>query len=197
MDKVGVDLFVDVHGDEEIPMNFIAGMEGVPKWGPRLEALQGAFANSYVRANPDFQSEISYEPEPTGQGNLAICSNQIAHRYDCAAFTLEQPFKDCATMSDPTRGWTPSRCKSLGASLVDVAVYMAPLVRAEGPFWEKMDSRDAYVRPIEGTANSTLPDRSAGNVYNENNEVAELDKQLAEAEQLISSLNAKRAMLQL
>ena len=26
MDKIGVDMFVDVHGDEEIPMNFVSGM---------------------------------------------------------------------------------------------------------------------------------------------------------------------------
>ena len=46
MDATGVDLFVDVHADEEIPMNFVSGMEGLEKWGPRLQALQGAFVKS-------------------------------------------------------------------------------------------------------------------------------------------------------
>ena len=37
MDKVGVDFFADIHGDEELPYNFISGSEGIPKWSPRLE----------------------------------------------------------------------------------------------------------------------------------------------------------------
>ena len=65
-------------------------------------------------------------------------------------------------MSDPAKGWSPERCMALGATLVDVAVHCAPYVRAEGPFWETMDAQDAYTRPTEGTANSTIPQRSAG-----------------------------------
>lgn len=80
-------------GDETLPYNFISGMEGVPKWGPRLEGLQGAFTASYARANSDMQVLKSYEPDGSGAANLAICSNQIAERYDCLAVTLEQPYK--------------------------------------------------------------------------------------------------------
>jgi hypothetical protein len=58
MDRIGVDMFVDVHGDEEIPMNFVSGMEGLAAWGPRLEALQGAFVSSFCRANPDMQGQV-------------------------------------------------------------------------------------------------------------------------------------------
>ena len=67
--------------------------------------------------------------------------------------------------------------------------------RAEGPFWETMDARDAYARPSEGTAHSTLPARSAGNVYNSSLGVGELDKQLADAEQMIAQLRLQRAKL--
>merc|ERR1712025_1497643 len=152
MDRTGVDFFVDVHGDEEIPMNFVSGMEGTPKWGPRLRWLQGAFVNKLVQANPDFQKEISYEPSPDGEANLAICSNQISHRFDCLAVTLEQPYKDCITMPDPERGWTPNRCKRLGASLIDVVAHVRPHLRAEGEFWTSMQASDAYVAPTEGCA---------------------------------------------
>lgn len=65
-------------------------MEGLKGWGPRLQALQGAFVNSYVRFNPDFQSEISYEPEPPNEGNLAICSNHVANRFNCLG-TMRAP----------------------------------------------------------------------------------------------------------
>lgn len=33
-------MLVDVHGDEELPYCFVAGSEGVPGWGERLELLQ-------------------------------------------------------------------------------------------------------------------------------------------------------------
>lgn len=39
----GLDMLLDVHGDEEIPANFIGSMFGVPAWGPRLERLQAAY----------------------------------------------------------------------------------------------------------------------------------------------------------
>lgn len=36
----GVDMLVDVHGDEELPYCFIAGSEGVPAWGERMQMMQ-------------------------------------------------------------------------------------------------------------------------------------------------------------
>ena len=33
----GVDFLADVHGDEELPYNFIAGTEGIPSFDQRLE----------------------------------------------------------------------------------------------------------------------------------------------------------------
>merc|ERR1712113_1259575 len=171
------------------------GMEGIKAWGPRLQWLQGAFVNSYARFNPDFQTEISYEPEPAGQSNLAICSNQVSHRFNCLGVTLEQPFKDCATAPDPERGWSPIRCKKLGATLVDVVAYVRPYLRAEGKFWESMSPNDKYVRPTEGCATSTLPNRSAGTVYHTDSDVRELDAKVAEAEALIADLRVKRAKL--
>lgn len=40
MAETGCDLFVDVHGDEALPYNFIAGNEGIPAWDARLQGLQ-------------------------------------------------------------------------------------------------------------------------------------------------------------
>jgi murein tripeptide amidase MpaA len=77
MDASGVDFFIDVHGDEGLPYNFISGAEGCPNWGPRMQALQGLFVRAYERSNPDMQSKYSYEPDEPMKGNLAICSNQV------------------------------------------------------------------------------------------------------------------------
>ena len=160
-------------------------MEGVPAWGPRLQALQGAFVNSYVRANPDMQGDISYEPEAPGKANLAVCSNQVSHRYNCLAVTFEQPFKDCATMPDEPFGWTDKRCSSLGASLVNVMAHVQPYLRTDEPFWETMDVRDAYKRPKEGSASVVVERRRfaegvAGKASDAG--VAAVDAQLREAQ---------------
>ncbi|MEM6928680.1 MAG: M14-type cytosolic carboxypeptidase, partial [Myxococcota bacterium] len=42
MDATGVDLCLDVHGDEELPYNFLAGSEGVAGYGERLASLKAA-----------------------------------------------------------------------------------------------------------------------------------------------------------
>jgi murein tripeptide amidase MpaA len=107
MDETGVDAFLDVHGDEELPYNFLAGAEGCENWGPRLQHLQGAFLAAYCRANFDMQSKYGYTPDEPLMGRLNICSNQIASRFDCLAVTLEMPYKDCLSNPDPIRGWTP------------------------------------------------------------------------------------------
>lgn len=46
MEATGLDMLLDVHGDEEIPANFIGSMFGVPAWGPRLERLQAAYTGA-------------------------------------------------------------------------------------------------------------------------------------------------------
>jgi hypothetical protein len=49
MDRVGVDMCMDVHGDETLPYNFISGSEGLPKWGPRLKMLQDTFIEEFKK----------------------------------------------------------------------------------------------------------------------------------------------------
>ena len=55
MHATGLDFCLDVHGDEALPYNFIAGGEGCPCWSPRLAELQKQWCDGYERANPDFQ----------------------------------------------------------------------------------------------------------------------------------------------
>jgi len=136
-------------GDEGLPYNFIAGAEGCPNWGPRIQGLQGLFLAAYERANPDMQSHYSYEPDEPMQGNLAICSNQIATRFDCLGVTLEMPYKDCKSNPDPENGWTPQRCMGLGRSLLDAMAYSTPYLRSTEAFWETIQHKDAYIRPVE------------------------------------------------
>jgi murein tripeptide amidase MpaA len=152
LDATGCDVCVDVHGDETLPYNFIAGMEGQAKWGPRLKGLQGLFTNAYMRANSDIQNAKSYAPDKPGTANLAICSKQIAARFDCLSVSLEMAYKDCISNPDAIYGWSPERCKKLGASLLDALAHVAPYLRTTDPFWEALPPADTYRTPSEGTA---------------------------------------------
>lgn len=147
MDASGCDAFVDVHGDEVRPFVFLSGSEGMPVWGPRLQALHGAFLAAYARANPDIQAEIGYDADPAGEGDPRIASNQVALRFNCMSVTLEMPYKDCASNPDASRGWSSDRCAALGASLVDALSHVQPFVRSSGNFWDSLPACDAYVAP--------------------------------------------------
>lgn len=121
MEMTGIDLSLDVHGDEALPYNFIAGTEGIADWTPERDAELVAFKRTWAMLNPDFQDVQGYPKHAPGNANLAICSNNLAHSFACLAMTLEMPFKD--TLDTPRRfnGWSAERSMRLGASFVDVA----------------------------------------------------------------------------
>jgi murein tripeptide amidase MpaA len=151
MKETGCDVFCDIHGDEEIPYNFLA-QPVVPNWGPRLKALHGAFNAAYSRANPDMQQEFAYEPTEYAEGDvLNIANDQVAFLFDCLSVTLEMPFKDCWSNSDPERGWSPSRSRALGASLCEPLLYIHPYLRVddvdEETFAQGFSEEDSYVLP--------------------------------------------------
>ena len=114
MDDSGVDLCLDVHGDEALPYNFIAGSEAIPSWTDRLAGLLDTFNTEYAKATPDFQTTYGYPVAPPGKANMTMCTNQVAERFDCLAMTLEMPFKDNADLPDPLYGWSAERCALLG-----------------------------------------------------------------------------------
>jgi len=151
MKETGVDVFCDIHGDEEIPYNFLA-QPVVPNWGPRLKALHGAFGAAYCRANPDMQQDFAYEPTDYVEGDvLNIGNDQVAHRFDCLSVTLEMPFKDCWSNPDAERGWSPARSRALGASLCEPLLYVHPYLRVDNLDEETLANsfpeQDRYVLP--------------------------------------------------
>jgi murein tripeptide amidase MpaA len=119
MDASGMVLALDVHGDEELPYNFISGSEGVPGVSDAVLEASRVFGCDYEAANPDFQREKGYGLDAPGEANLSMCSNQLTHRYGVPAMTLEMPFKDTANRPEPVHGWSPARSARLGASVLD------------------------------------------------------------------------------
>jgi murein tripeptide amidase MpaA len=113
MDEAGVDFAMDVHGDEAIAANFLAGFEGIPSWNQAQQDVFEAFSAALVQATPDFQTNKGYEVSAAGQANLSMSTAQLAERYGAVSMTLEMPFKDNADLPDPVYGWSPDRCRLL------------------------------------------------------------------------------------
>lgn len=119
MKRTGVDFAMDVHGDEAIAANFLAGFEGIPSWKEEQQALFDAFGQALVGISPDFQTEKGYEVPPPGQANLSMSTAQLAERFGAVSMTLEMPFKDNDDLPDPVHGWSPERSRLLARACLD------------------------------------------------------------------------------
>ncbi|WP_347717890.1 M14-type cytosolic carboxypeptidase [Sphingomonas sp.] len=117
---------MDVHGDEAIPANFLAGFEGIPSLTDRQSALLALFSNTLERISPDFQTRQGYEAPPPGKANLSMSTTQLAERFGCVSMTLEMPFKDNFDLPDDVYGWSPERSKYLAAACLDALHAMLP-----------------------------------------------------------------------
>ena len=129
MDETGVDFAMDVHGDEAIAANFLAGFEGIPSWSKGQQKLYDRFGEELVRVTPDFQTQQGYEIAAPGKANLSMSTAQLAERFGAISMTLEMPFKDNADLPDPAQGWSPERCKLLAR---DCLASLAEWLEAEG-----------------------------------------------------------------
>jgi murein tripeptide amidase MpaA len=134
LEATGVDVFLDIHGDERTPYCFAAGCEGNPSYTPRIDALEDLFMESLIAFDGDFQRAEGYENDAPGEGDLTTASNWVGERFDCLSLTIEMPFKDNANAPDEVRGWSPTRAKALGAaSLASILVCLDDaLDRSEG-----------------------------------------------------------------
>ena len=122
MRETGISLNLDVHGDEALPYNFIAGTEGIESWTEERKALQELSKSNLMAINPDFQTTIGYPISPPKSANYGICSSFIAENFSCPAMTLEMPFKDTVDSPNENYGWSDERSAKLGSSCVD-AIY--------------------------------------------------------------------------
>jgi len=120
----GVDLCLDVHGDEGLPYNFVVGSEGTVSYSPRTAELESLFKSAWLASCPDFQDEVNYGVCPPSTANPTLATNWIAHQFACLAFTIEMPFKDNANLPDPAVGWNGERSRRLGASVLQPLLAM-------------------------------------------------------------------------
>jgi murein tripeptide amidase MpaA len=130
MDETGVDFAMDVHGDEAIPANFLAGFEGIPSLKDGQLRLFNLFGETLERLCPDFQRSQGYEIPPPGQANMSMSTTQLAERYGCVSMTLEMPFKDNFDLPDDVYGWSPQRSKHLAYGCLDALHAVLPELKA-------------------------------------------------------------------
>lgn len=120
MKRTGVDWAMDVHGDEAIAANFIAGYEGIPSWTDDHGERFYDFGRRLAKHTPDFQTELGYQRSLPGKANLSMSTNQLAERFGAVSITLEMPFKDHDPNADPVHGWSPERSQRLAVSCLEV-----------------------------------------------------------------------------
>ena len=119
MDATGCVLAMDVHGDEAIPANFLAGFEGIPSWTDALGEKFYDFGRRLAARTPEFQTEQGYAKSAPGKANLTMSTNQVAERFGAVAMTLEMPFKDHDPNPDAEFGWSPERSKVLAVAMLE------------------------------------------------------------------------------
>lgn len=131
MHETGVDLFLDIHGEEALPYVFAAGCEGNPSYDARLAALETAFKTALRQASPDFQDEHGYPKTAPGQANLAIAKSYVGETFGCLSYTLEMPFKDNINLPDDDFGWNGQRSLRLGEAILSAILAVCPQLRPD------------------------------------------------------------------
>jgi len=129
MEQYGVDLFLDIHGDEEIPYVFTAACEGNPGYTPRIEALEKRFRSHLSALTRDFQTTHGYTRDLPGEANMTLACNAVGEKYDCLSLTLEMPFKDNDDAPNPKTGWSGERSKQLAKDVLSTVADIVTVLR--------------------------------------------------------------------
>lgn len=124
MDETGCDVAMDIHGDEAIPANFLAGYEGIASWTDEHGEKFYEYGRRLAKQTPDFQTELGYTKAAPGTANLSMSTNQLAERFGAVSMTLEMPFKDHDANPDAEFAWSPERCKTLAHACLETLAGM-------------------------------------------------------------------------
>ena len=116
MHRTGVDFYMDVHGDEELPYVFLGGPLEVPSLTPAMRENFRAFQKALQRTNPDYRTGYPYPGGPPPTANLQMAWNWVGETFRCLSILVEQPFKDCEHARDAEKGYSPERARRLGAA---------------------------------------------------------------------------------
>jgi murein tripeptide amidase MpaA len=120
--ETGVDMFLDIHGDEALAFNFVAGCEGVPAYDAKHQALEEKFKAILLAVTPEFQDDEGYDKDEPGKANLTVGANWVGNHFKCLSYTVEMPFKDNDLLPDHSVGWSDTRSSLFGRDFL-TAIY--------------------------------------------------------------------------
>jgi len=123
MVQTGVDLLLDIHGDEEIPYTFI-----MPAKGSCANTTQAnQFKSNFMDATKEFQIKVDYDNFHKKQsrccgtscsGKQSMASQYVTNSFGCLALVLEMPFIDHNNQPNSITGWSAARSINLGADIL-------------------------------------------------------------------------------
>ncbi len=122
--ETGIDMFLDVHGDEALPINFVAGCEGVVAYDERHKALEDKFKAILLSITPEFQDERGYDKDAPGKANPTVGTAWVGNHFKCLAYTIEMPFKDNDLLPDYSVGWSDARSSLFGRDFLTGIYHM-------------------------------------------------------------------------
>lgn len=122
----GVDMFLDIHGDEALPYNFVAGCEGCPSYSEKQHKLAEQFKALLLSITPEFQVEKGYPIDEPNQANLSLGATWVGEQFNALSYTIEMPFKDNALLPDPAVGWSSERSQLLGKNVLTAIYHLIP-----------------------------------------------------------------------
>ncbi len=125
MEKIGCDLFLDIHGDESRPYNYILDQKDIST-SKKVLQLEDEFQHLLLDASAEFQMTRSYSFSKFGVDTKGIGSIWVGNHFQCPSMTLEMPFIDNEDLPDPQYGWSPERCKRLGHSILEAIYRLTP-----------------------------------------------------------------------
>lgn len=118
MMQEGGDIFLDIHGDEELPYNFVAGCEGNESYDQTHADKEALFKKAYMEVSPDFQDEYGYPKDEKGKANMTVAANWLGEHFKTLSYTIEMPFKDNNDLPNLETGWSPERAAQLGQDVL-------------------------------------------------------------------------------
>lgn len=127
--ETGVDMHLDIHGDEALPYNFVAGCEGIPSYDERHKLLEESFKEVLLAITPEFQDEKGYDKDEPGKANLTVGSNWVGETFKCLAYTVEMPFKDNDLLPDEETGWSGARSHLFGRDVLTAIFHVVDDLR--------------------------------------------------------------------
>jgi len=127
--ETGVDMFLDIHGDEAIPYNFVAGCEGIKSYDARHQALEETFKAAYAAATPEFQDVHGYDKDKPGQALPTVGAAWVGEQFKCLSYTVEMPFKDHNDAPDAYYGWNDVRSAKFGADVLTAVLAVVKKLR--------------------------------------------------------------------